>query len=157
MKIFSLMLFLVFVGAVTRPETFAQRKAVSAAEVTGTFRSYFKGKARGSYNEILIQALGGNKLKIEMELVYPYKLNRETLANVGTAHGNAVINGDTAVFTPADSTAESEPCKITIKFSKPGTLIVTTENNLNCGFGFNVSADGRYIKSSRAKPRFRSS
>ena len=157
MKTFIVILFLLLVCGPTSGETFAQRKAVSGAEVTGTFRSYFRGKARRSYNEIMIQALGGNKLKIEMELVYPYELNGEMLANVGTATGNAVITGDTAVFTPADSRADSEPCKITLKFSKPGTLIVTTENNLSCGFGFNVSADGRYIKSSRARPRFRSS
>jgi hypothetical protein len=156
MKTFIVILLLLLVCGDTSRETFAQRKAVSGAEVTGTFRSYFKGKARGSYNEILIQALGGNKLQIEMELIYPYKLNDEMLANVGTASGEAVIAGDTAVFTPADSTSDSEPCKITLKFSKPGTLIVTTENNINCGFGFNVSADGKYLKSSRAKPRFRS-
>lgn len=63
-------LVLLFVCGETSRETFAQRQAVSRAEVTGTFRSYFKGKARRSYNEILIQALGGNKLRVEMELVY---------------------------------------------------------------------------------------
>lgn len=156
MKMFLAILFLLLVCANTSSETFAQRKAVSGAEVTGTFRSYFKGKARGSYNEILIQALGGNKLKIEMELVYPFEVNREKMAHTGTAHGQAVLTGDTAVFTPADSATDNEPCKITLRFSKPGTLIVTTENNINCGFGFNVSADGTYKKTSRAKPRFRS-
>jgi hypothetical protein len=157
MKIVIVIMFLLLVCGDTSRETFAQRKAVSAAEVTGTFRSYFKGKARGSHNEILIQALGGNKLKIEMELVYPFQANGEMSANVGTASGNAVITGDTAVFMRGDSAADSVACKITLKFSKPGTLIVTTENNLNCGFGFNVSADGTYKKSSRARPRFRSS
>ena len=41
-------------------ETYAQknRKSVSGAEVTGTFRMNFSGKFKGSYNEIKIQALG---------------------------------------------------------------------------------------------------
>jgi len=152
MKRLSVISFCLFVCFGASSEIFAQRGAVSGAEVTGTFRSYFTGKFKGSYNEILIQALGGNKLKIEMELIYPYKINGELTANLGSASGEAVIHGDTAVFTPEEATGSS--CKITLKFSKPGTLIVTTENNDECGFGHNVSADGTYKKKSGAKPKF---
>ncbi|PYS72200.1 MAG: hypothetical protein DMF69_08300 [Acidobacteria bacterium] len=125
--------------------------------MTGTFHYNFKGKAKGSYNEILIQALGHNKLKVEMALTYPYRVNGEWSANVGEAHGEAVIDGDTAIFTPDDldnSTEENKKCKITLNFSRPGTLVVTTENNMECGFGLNVSADGTYQKVSGAKPKF---
>lgn len=135
-------------------EILAQRKAVSGAEVTGTFRSYFKGKYKGNYNEILIQALGGNKLKIEMGLTYPFQLDGEMSANLGEATGEAVINGDTAVFVPDYSAENNNACKITLTFSKPGTLIVATENNGDCGFGHNVSADGTYRKTSSTKPKF---
>jgi hypothetical protein len=126
------------------------RKAVSGAEVTGTFRSYFTGKFKGSYNEILIQALGGNKLKIQMKLIYPFEAAAGTSVNVGEASGEAVIQDDTAVFTPEEGGA----CKITLEFSRPGTLIVTTENYSECGFGLNVSGDGTYKKTSGAKPKF---
>ena len=152
MKRLIVITFLLFVCIGAGSEIFAQRKAVSGAEVTGTFRSYFKGKYKGNYNEILIQALGGNKLKIQMELVYPFEVDGEMTANVGSASGQALIKGDTAVFVPDE--ADNTPCKITLKFSRPGTLIVTTENNLDCGFGLNVSADGTYKKSSAAKPKF---
>lgn len=138
-------------------QIFAQRKAVSGTEVTGTFRYYFKGKAKGSYNEILIQALGHNKLKIEMGLTYPYRVNGEWSANVGEASGEAVIEGDTAIFVSDnldESTEEDKKCKITLKFTQPGTLLVTTENNINCGFGLNVSADGTYQKVNGTKPKF---
>lgn len=148
-------LLLVIVHAVA-VGVLAQRNAVSGAEVTGTFRSYFKGKHRGSYNEILIQALGRNKLKIEMELLYPFTVNGETMVHTGTASGEAVITGDTAVFVPDYSREENQECKITLRFTKPGTLIVSTEHNLGCGFGFNVSADGTYRKTSSAKPKFTS-
>lgn len=138
------------------PRVFAQRAAVSGAEVTGTFRSYFTGVGKGSYNEILIQALGGNKLKVEMSLVYPYKANREALANVGEATGEAIIKGDTAIFVPDYAKENNNGCRITLKFLKPGNLVVTTENNLDCGFGLNVEADGTYRKTSAAKPKFTS-
>jgi len=147
-------LLLLTVIASATPEVVAQRKAVTGAEVTGTFRSYFKGKYRGSYNEILIQALGKNKLKIQMDLIYPYKVNREALANFGSATGEAVLTGDTAVFTPDYSREANEECQITLRFAKPGTLIVSTENNQGCGFGLNVYADGTYRKTSSAKPKF---
>ena len=90
MKRLILITFLLSVCIGASSEIFAQRKAVSGAEVTGTFRSYFKGKYKGNYNEILIQALGGNKLKIEMGLTYPFQVNGEWSANVGEASGEAV-------------------------------------------------------------------
>jgi hypothetical protein len=153
MKRLSVITFWLLICAAASSESFAQRKAVSGAEVTGTFRSYFTDEQfKDSYNEILIQALGGNKLKIKMDLVYPYQVNGEMTANLGAASGEAVIQGDTAVFTPGD--AADAPCKITLKFSRPGTLIVTTENNIKCGFGHNVSADGTYKKTSATKPKF---
>ena len=142
--------FLLFVCACACSEIFAQRKVVSGAEVTGTFES----NLRGNSNVILIQALGHNKLKIEMILAYQFKVNGQRMVHTGTASGEAVIRGDTAVFTPNEIAAGDNPCKITLKFSKPGALIVTTENGLECGFGLNVSADGRYKKSSGAKPKF---
>ena len=154
MRKLILITFLLIVCLGSSSEIFAQRKAVSGAEVTGTFRSYFKGKYKGSYNEILIQARGGNKLKIEMGLTYPFQVNGELSANVGEASVEAVISGDTAVFVPDYSTENNLACKITLRFSKPGTLIVTTENNMDCGFGLNVSADGTYIKTSSARPKF---
>lgn len=159
MKKLILTTFFLFFCIGTSSEIFAQRKTVGGAEVTGTFRSYFKGKFKGWHNEILIQALGKNKLKIEMHLFYPFEVNGETDVNFGSPNGEAVITGDTAIFVPtgdADIFApkENRPCKITLKFSKPGTLIVTSRNPADCQFGLNVVADGTYKKSSGAKPKF---
>lgn len=154
MKKLVMVTLMLFVFVVTNSEIFAQRKAVSGAEVTGTFRSSFTGKYKGNHNDILIQALGGNKLKIEMSLVYPFQVNGELSANVGEASGEAVIKGDTAVFVPEYAAEHQASCKITLKFAKPGTLVVTTEDNMSCGFGLNVAADGTYKKLSGAKPKF---
>ncbi len=78
----------------------------------------------------------------------------ELMANVGIADGTAIIEGDTAVFSPN----ENGQCKITIKFFKHGTIEVTQTGAIGeCGFGFNVNADGTYTKTSRAKPKFSAS
>lgn len=128
------------------------RKTVSGAEVTGTFRSYFKGKFKGSWNEIKILALGKGKLKIRFDLVYPFVDGTgELSANMGEAEGEAKIVGDTATY--ADS--EYGDCKIMIRFVKAGVIEVSQESEgSGCGFGFNVSAAGNYKKISNTKPKF---
>ncbi len=131
---------------------FAQRKAVSGAEVTGTFRMNFTGKFKGNSNNIKIAALGGGKLQVSMDLVYPYEYKKgEMSANMGNADGTATINGDTATFKP-DGT---ETCTITIKFLKLGVIKVTEDGGTDgCGFGHNVYSDGTYKKISSKKPNF---
>ena len=150
-KLLLLMLFsAIYLLSGSINQTYAQsRKAVSAAEVNGTFRSYFGGRFKGSYNEIKILALGKGKLKISFDLTYPHvNGNGDLDANVGSIDGEAEIEGDTAVF--ADN--EYGECAITIKFVKPGAIKVSQEGD--CGFGFNVMADGNYRKVSGAKPKF---
>ncbi len=120
------------------------RKAISAAEVNGTFRT------RGG-SEFKILALGNNKLKIQFSGIYPYKTaNGEPMANTGEVSGEATIEGDTAVFVPEDF---ADTCKITLKFTKPGTLVVG-EDGRSCGFGHNVTSAGTYRKISSRKPIF---
>ena len=125
---------------------------MSAAEVTGTFRHDFTGKLRGSSSEIRIVSIGRGKLKVAFDLTYPYMMDdTEMTANTGTADGTAMIEGDTAVYT----SNEFGPCRITIRFVKPGQIKVTQEGtDADCGFGHNVMADGVYRKVSGAKPKF---
>lgn len=142
---------LILLFSATRANT-QNRKSVSAAEVNGTFRSFFDGKFKGIYNEIKILALGKGKLQVAFELTYPcIDGTGGLMANVGSADGPATIEGDTAIFSPD----ENGQCKITIKYVKRGTIEVTQSGaNSECGFGFNVSASGTYNKSSSAKPKF---
>ena len=128
------------------------RPSVSASEVNGTFRMNFTGKFKASSNDIKILALGGGKVRIAMDLVYPYKLqNGEMSANMGYLDGEGTIEGDTAVY----ESDEFGPCKITVKFVKPGTIKVSQEGtDGDCGFGHNVMSDGTYRKVSGKKPKF---
>jgi hypothetical protein len=128
------------------------RKSVSGAEVNGTFRHGFAGKYKGSASEIKIWALGGGKLKVGFDLIYPHLDGQGNMtANTGEGGGEATITGDTAVY----ESNEYGPCKITIKFVTPGTIKVSQDGtDANCGFGFNVTADGTYKKVSNKKPKF---
>ena len=127
------------------------RRSVPAAEVNGTFRMNFTGKFRGSSNEIKIRALGGGRLRVAMELLYPYIVKGELSANMGDLDGEATITGDTAVY----SSTEFGQCTITIKFVRPGTIKVSQKGtDADCGFGHNVMADGTYKKISNRKPVF---
>jgi len=121
------------------------RKAVSGAEVTGTFRNV-------SGSEFKILALGKGKLRVAFSGVYPYKTaSGEATANMGEATGNAAIAGDTATFKPADF----EQCTITLRFLTRGRLkVIQHGTDSECGFGANVSAGGDYKKVSARKPKF---
>ncbi len=128
------------------------RKSVSAAEVNGTFKMNFKGNFRKFANEIKILALGKGKIRVAMDLVYPYTLkNGEFSVNMGSLDTEASIAGDTAVY----DSDEFGACKITIKFIRPGNINVTQDgSDGNCGFGHNVFATGTYKKVSGRKPIF---
>jgi hypothetical protein len=133
----------------------AQRTSVSSSEVSGTFRLYFSGGTKGDYNQAKISSIGKSKLKVSLELIYPYvDSNGQKTANLGEAEGTAELVGDTAVFTPEGA----ETCKIIIKFVKPGQIKITEDGGENgCGFGRNVYSDGVYIKvinKKRAKKDF---
>lgn len=150
-RLLYIALFLLVLGFVCEANA-QNRKAVSAAEVNGTFRSYFKGRFKDSYNEIRILALGKGKVKIAFDLLFPHlDSENEFTANLGTAEGIAEISGDKAVFTKEEFGA----CKIIITFVKPGVInVVQSEEESDCGFGYNVWANGTYKKVSGAKPKF---
>lgn len=130
----------------------ASRPSVSASEVNGTYKMSFAGKYRKMSNDLKILAIGGGKLRIAFDLIYPYTDRAgEISANLGEIEGEATIKGDTAVF----ASSEFGPCTITIKFVRPGLVKVTQDgSDADCGFGHNVTAGGTYRKVSAAKPKF---
>lgn len=130
----------------------AQRASVSGKEVTGTFKMNFRGKFAKMSNDMKIQALGGGKLRVAFDLIYPYTLrNGETSVNMGFMDTEASIVGDTAVI----ESEEFGSCRITIKFVRPGTVRVTQEGSSGeCSFGHNVTAEGTYRKISSKRPKF---
>lgn len=128
------------------------RTSVSATEVNGTYRMNFSGKYKRESNDIKILSVGRGRLRVSMDLLYPYSLaNGERTVNMGELDGEAAIKGDTAIY----KSNEFGPCKITIKFVKAGTIKVSQEGtDADCGFGHNVMADGTYRKVNSNRPKF---
>ena len=114
---------------------------VTAAQINGTWSN--------KSGEFKIWALGNQKLRVEFSGSYEYGSASGPVANTGEANGIATIERSTAIFTPQRSGADG--CKITMKFEIP-TLVVTQDGS--CGFGLNVTAAGRYRRSSKRKPAF---
>jgi hypothetical protein len=114
-------------------------KVVTAAQANGVYRFYD--------NEFRIFALGHNKLKVQFDGVY-HTISKSV--NMGTATGEATIDGNVATFVPEDS----HDCKITMTFL-PGKLVVKQDGeDFACGFGHNVNSTGTYRKIRGGKPRF---
>ena len=116
-------------------------RVVTAAQANGVYRYYD--------NEFRILALGHGKLKVQFDGIY------HTLAksvNMGSATGEATIEGNVATFVPEDTTG----CKITMTFL-PGKLVVKQDgDDATCGFGHNVYSTGTYKKIRSGKPKFES-
>ena len=118
----------------------AVQKVVTAAAVNGTWHT--------RTGEFKVLALGKQRLRVEFSGTYEYRVNREWMANSGTGHGIATIEGDTAAFRPEGA---EQDCTITMRFGG-GKLVVAQEGG--CGFGLNVTAAGTYRKVSGRKPTF---
>jgi hypothetical protein len=123
-----------------QPAQSQNSKVVTAAQANGVYRFYD--------NEFRILALGHNKLKVQFDGIY------HTLAksvNMGTATGEATINGNVATFVPEDS----QGCTITMTFLPGGKLVVKQDGeDFACGFGHNVNSAGTYRKVKSGKPKF---
>lgn len=137
----------------TKRNSATDRDSVSGKEVTGTFEMKFENEDLEATNEIKIAALGDNKLKIEFDLSYPFRVNNErSSVNIGKAQGEAVIKGDTAIYSTNE---DGGKCEIKIKFVKEGLIKVTqSQEGSGCGFGLNVSAQGEYKRMNSSKPVF---
>ena len=122
-----------------KPAAAQTSHVVTAAQANGVYRYYD--------NEFRILALGHGKLKVQFDGIY------HTLAksvNMGSAFGEATIEGNVATFIPEDT----QGCKITMTFL-PGKLVVKQDgDDATCGFGHNVYSTGTYKKVRSGKPKF---
>ena len=130
---------ILFTALQLQPAPAQTSRVVTAAQANGVYRFYD--------NEFRILALGHGKLKVQFDGIY------HTLAksvNMGSATGEATIEGNVATFVPPDT----QGCKITMTFL-PGKLLVKQDgDDATCGFGHNVYSTGAYKKIRSGKPKF---
>jgi hypothetical protein len=112
----------------------------SSKSVTGSYSF----KLPSAENSLDAQLLPNGKVKIYL---YASWIGSVSLGNVrnGELRETLPLQNNVAVY-------ESGQCRITIRFT--GRRAVVTQNENDCGFGLNVSAEGSYIKRSSRKPKF---
>jgi hypothetical protein len=125
----------------TPPKPPQKHQVVTAAQANGVYR-YNK-------NEFRILALGHNKLKVQFDGIY---MTLSGSPNMGSAAGEATIDGNIATFKPPDT----ERCEITLVFLRNGLKVTQDGSDADCGFGHNVYATGTYRKIKSGKPKFES-
>ena len=123
----------------TLPKPPPKQMIVTAAQANGVYRFY--------ESEFRILALGNHKLKVQFDGIY---MTASKSPNMGSAAGEAIIDGNVATFKPPDF----EQCEITLVFL-PGRLkVMQSGSDADCGFGHNVNATGTYRKIRGGKPKF---
>ena len=109
--------------------------------VTGTYKYIL--------NELEVLELPDHKVRISFGGFWPNDHKRVDTRNVGSFDEIVPLEGRTATVKLKYSDDE---CVITVEF-KPNRAIVTQDGSSNqCGFGFNVYADGTYVKVSSKPP-----
>jgi hypothetical protein len=119
-----------------------QRVPQKTKRLTGTYRN--------RWSEFKVQALGVNRLHVQFNGSYQYKVNGEMTANTGTADGTATLKYNVATFVPTNT----QGCSITLTFTGLKLIVKQEGSDADCGFGHNVTADGTYTKRSNRPPKF---
>ena len=144
--LFMLLICLVssqFASAKTKPLPIASARVPQKSKgLTGTYRN--------RWSEFKIQALGVNRLHVQFNGTYQYKVGGEMTANLGTGDGITTLKGNVAIFVPQDTRG----CSISLTFVGQKLIVKQTGSDADCGFGHNVMADGTYIKRSSRPPKF---
>ena len=143
MRVILLISFCLLVAVATAGQNTnsSPTKVVTAAQANGIYR-YYKSEFR-------ILALGHNKLRVEFDGQY---MTVSGTPNLGSASGEANIEGNVATFRPPDT----QQCKITIVFLSNKLKVTQDGSDAECGFGHNVYATGTYRKIRGGKPKLES-
>ena len=115
------------------------KKPVQTLGVTGTYKYVL--------NTVEVLELPDHRVRISFSGFWPNDHKRVETRNVGTFDETVPLKGRTAVVKPRYG---DKDCAITLEF-RAGKVIVA-QGGYQCGFGFNVEADGTYRKVSSKPP-----
>lgn len=137
----ALVLLAVFVPrAESRANQKGNRRAQTQA-VTGTYKYVL--------NSLEVVELPDHKVRISFAGYYPNDHSRVDTRNVGSFDETVPLKGRTATVKLQYG---SDPCTIEIQFKTNKAIVSQGGSMFGCGFGFNVEADGTYIKVSSKPP-----
>ncbi|MBL0937707.1 MAG: hypothetical protein IBJ03_02370 [Gemmatimonadaceae bacterium] len=113
------------------------------APVTGTYA--WKGAAEsGCVLKVAEQASDSAQVRFDCTRGAPSY-------NSGMAEGVVVLVDNQAALS---ITEYGNPCTLSLQFSRDTIVVVQTGSDADCGFGYGVSADGRYARTTSARPDF---
>lgn len=119
------------------------RKPVQTASVTGTYKYVL--------NSLEVLELPDHKVRISFAGFYPNDRRRAETRNVGTFDETVPMVNRTATVKLQYG---QDPCVITVRFLSNKAVVEQGGSLQGCGFGFNVEADGVYVKVNSKPPRF---
>ncbi len=119
------------------------RKPVQIRRVTGTYKCVL--------NSLEVLELPDHRIRIGFAGFWPNDRRRAESRNVGTFDETVPLRGRTATVKIQYG---DDPCTITLEFRSSKVIVAQGGSILGCGFGFNVEADGTYMKTSSKPPSF---
>jgi hypothetical protein len=139
-----LALALLFVG-LSHTDSFGRqrvKKPVQTTSVTGTYKYVL--------NSLEVLELPDHKVRISFAGYWPNDRKRAETRNVGAFDETVPLDGHTATVKIQFG---SDPCTVTLEFRSNKVIVEQGGSLLGCGFGFNVEADGTYVKVSSKPPK----
>lgn len=141
----SLVCSLLFVG-LSYADSFVNQKVkkpVQTASVTGTYKYVL--------NSLEVLELPDHKVRISFSGFWPNDHKRVETRNVGTFDETVPLDGGAATVKIQYG---DDPCTIKLEFRSNKVIVEQGGSLQGCGFGFNVEADGTYVKTSSKPPSF---
>ena len=121
----------------------ASVRPASTKPVTGTY-AWHRSKEAGCTLQVAEQGKGSIRFALDCNRGAPSY-------NMGLIGGVVPLRNGEATFR---TTAYRGLCELRFRFRGPTLTVGQTGEDVDCGFGAWVSADGTYRRISRARPRF---
>ena len=138
----SIALFLLS-ACLLEADCLAYQKRVPTRSVTGTYKY--------GLNRLEVLELPGHKVRISFADCWPNDRKRRETRNVGSFDETVPLTGNTAIVKIKYG---DDPCIVTLEFRSNRVIVAQEGSILECGFGFNVEADGTYVKLTSKPPKF---
>jgi len=134
--------FAVLLVGLSYADSFAHQKARKPAQtisITGTYKYVL--------NSLDVLELPDQRVRINFSGFWPNDRKRVETRSVGNFDETVPLKGRTAVVKPKYG---DKDCEIRLAFK--ATAVFVAQEGYQCGFGFNVEADGTYRKVSSKPP-----
>lgn len=143
-KLKCVMLLIIAAATLSHAQGARTKSRPAQSNVTGSYRV----RHRTTPNTLDVLLLPDGKIKFQLSAYWIGNVKIRG-ANTGEAKGVALLQNGVAVFEDVDG-----KCRIRMRFTRNKVIVTQQEEDFACGFGFNVTADGTYLKQNSRTPKF---